>query len=618
MVVCGETVPYTSVGSKSPRFAETIVIALVEPPSNDARCSRMKIECDKCSAKYSIADEKVRGKTFKIRCKKCSNVIIVRDKAAADAGVLGGDEGAAATGWHLAINGETVGPMPEDDVRQRFRAGEIDRDTAVWQEGFEDWVPLGDVDTFADLASSAGHAAADPFASANQEDYAAAQAQAQAQAHAHMHGGAAVAASPVSAPVSARGGGMAVAESSPRVTRLTGQRNENSVLFSLDSLQALATGGGGGGPSGGAARSAAPSRQGPRGLATVAPSSEGSGLIDIRALGAMVGSDAAPTHSSGGASSKSVDDSTLPSFGGANLGGLASTPLTPQVAAVDHHHMAASQPQRSNAPLYVLMVLLLLGIVGLGAFVALRKPEQVIVEKTVPGEPAPSVKGGADDEDDKDKDKDKDKDDKDKDEAGAAKDEEGEKDEGEAAEGEDKAEGGDEKGTDPAGKSPTKKPSSSSSSKPSSSSSSSKPSTPTTTKPTPAPSSSSLDVDCILDPNLPKCKGGSSSKPGTPKPTPAPADPSLPDTLTTSDIKAGVTPMKDAAKSCGAKHGASPGEKVKVKLSIAGATGNVTSAAAEPPHQGTPLGNCVAAALKKAHFKKFKKPSLGAVYPVSM
>jgi len=27
----------------------------------------MKIECDKCGAKYSIADDKVRGKTFKIR-----------------------------------------------------------------------------------------------------------------------------------------------------------------------------------------------------------------------------------------------------------------------------------------------------------------------------------------------------------------------------------------------------------------------------------------------------------------------------------------------------------------------------------------------------------------------
>src|SRR5688572_20165429 len=146
----------------------------------------MKIECDKCSAKYSIADEKVRGKTFKIRCKKCSNVIIVRDKVAAAAGGGGGvdvavDQGQA--GWHLAINGETVGPMSEDDVRARYDSGEIDKDTAIWQEGFEDWVPLGDVDAFADLPDRAIAARGDdPFASANQDDYAAAGAMMSAQA----------------------------------------------------------------------------------------------------------------------------------------------------------------------------------------------------------------------------------------------------------------------------------------------------------------------------------------------------------------------------------------------------------------------------------------------------
>ncbi len=38
----------------------------------------MKIICDNCATKYSIADEKVRGKVFKIRCKKCSHIIVVR------------------------------------------------------------------------------------------------------------------------------------------------------------------------------------------------------------------------------------------------------------------------------------------------------------------------------------------------------------------------------------------------------------------------------------------------------------------------------------------------------------------------------------------------------------
>lgn len=38
----------------------------------------MKFACDKCGAKYSIADEKVHGKILRIRCKKCSHIVEVR------------------------------------------------------------------------------------------------------------------------------------------------------------------------------------------------------------------------------------------------------------------------------------------------------------------------------------------------------------------------------------------------------------------------------------------------------------------------------------------------------------------------------------------------------------
>ena len=41
----------------------------------------MKIVCENCGAKYSIADEKVKGKVFKIRCKKCSESIVIRGDA---------------------------------------------------------------------------------------------------------------------------------------------------------------------------------------------------------------------------------------------------------------------------------------------------------------------------------------------------------------------------------------------------------------------------------------------------------------------------------------------------------------------------------------------------------
>ena len=580
----------------------------------------MKIECDKCSAKYSIADEKVRGKTFKIRCKKCSNVIIVRDKVAAAAAGGGGAEAApdqAHPGWHLAINGETVGPMSEDDVRARYDAGEIDKDTAIWQEGFEDWVPLGDVEGFADLPDRVAPTGDDPFASANQDDYAAA-------------GGVAAAAA-MQQPVAAVGGdpyGQPEEPQSPRVSSLTGQRNENSVLFSLDSLQALATGGGAAAQApaaggGGGAAGPGNTRTGTKGLATVAPGSEGSGLIDIRALGAMVGSDAQAPAAAATAGA-AVDDAALPSFGGSGLGGLAAAPLVPQPepAGAAAAAAAAQPPARSNAPLYFMMAILILAVVGLGVYIVLKPPaEPVVVTQDNPD--APSVKAvGADEEEDKDEDDDDE--DEDKDDDGEEKDDGDEEDEGGDDGEEEGAEDGDDAGTlADGGKGKGKKgkgkgkgggkggsskspldgfPSGSSDPAP---------------KPKDSPKSSKgsdLDVDCILDPKA--CgKGKSSSK----KPAQTGAtDPSLPEKLSTTDIRAGVAPVKGAAKSCGSRHGAKKGEKVKVKLSISGKTGSVTKASAQSPHAGTPLGNCVASALKKAKFKKFRKASLGAVYPVTM
>src|SRR6476660_926574 len=101
----------------------------------------MKIVCDSCGTKYSIADEKVRGKVFKIRCKKCSHIIVVRggdgaaSKEASDQGAsafpdegqatiaAGGPAGFGGIGdavWHLVIDREQVGPMTPDEVRSKF------------------------------------------------------------------------------------------------------------------------------------------------------------------------------------------------------------------------------------------------------------------------------------------------------------------------------------------------------------------------------------------------------------------------------------------------------------------------------------------------------------------
>lgn len=113
-----------------------------------------------------------------------------------------------------------------------------------------------------------------------------------------------------------------------------------------------------------------------------------------------------------------------------------------------------------------------------------------------------------------------------------------------------------------------------------------------------------LDVDCILDPTLSKCMKGTDSD--------------LPDTLTTTEVKQGVQPVKAQARACGPTHEAAAGETVAIKLSVAGATGRVTSAVAQSPHRGTALGQCVADALANARFRRFRNASLGIVYPVSM
>src|SRR5215831_8503700 len=138
----------------------------------------MKIVCDACQAKYSISDDKVQGKVFKIRCKKCSNIIVVRGGASAaeqapapqqekdtrvyDYGYEGGDHAPAGDEavWHVVINQDQVGPMTAIDVQKRLRIGEIDAETYVWREGFADWMPLAQVDTFTGLVGPGAAAAA--------------------------------------------------------------------------------------------------------------------------------------------------------------------------------------------------------------------------------------------------------------------------------------------------------------------------------------------------------------------------------------------------------------------------------------------------------------------------
>jgi len=56
----------------------------------------MKFQCDRCKTRYSIADERVRGKILKIRCKNCSAVITVREDMGVSPAAASATKGAAS------------------------------------------------------------------------------------------------------------------------------------------------------------------------------------------------------------------------------------------------------------------------------------------------------------------------------------------------------------------------------------------------------------------------------------------------------------------------------------------------------------------------------------------
>jgi len=331
----------------------------------------MKIVCDACQAKYSISDDKVQGKVFKIRCKKCSNIIVVRGGASAaepappaqekdtrvyDYGYEGGGEappaGADDAVWHVVINSDQVGPMTAAEVQQRFAASEIDAETYAWREGFADWIPLSQVDAFAELVSSGSVTTA---AAGNGSGNVAA-----------MFGGGEEAGTVRSDPgdlfaaASSRGaeasddggdlfGSKPVAtkdQAQATSSKLRGERNENSVLFSLNNLAQLASDK----PMVSSSSSSASSS----GHATGAAGGEGSGLIDIRSMasaylggGGALGAKPATSSAIG-----SIDD--LPVFGG---GGGFSEPAV---------IVPTARAQSNSKMMYVLI-----GSVGLLAVAAI-------------------------------------------------------------------------------------------------------------------------------------------------------------------------------------------------------------------------------------------------------
>jgi TonB family protein len=562
----------------------------------------MKIVCDACGAKYAIADEKVRGKVFKIRCKKCSNVIVVRGLSgegdAADEQLSQqetrtfgydeqeGAEAASSEGvWHLVIDQDQIGPITDEEVRERFARGEVDRDTYAWREGFGDWMPLAAIDVFADLGSghasgrvagaSAGSAespAADPFSAADSGGDGGGDLFGGANAGDGLFGD--------------NGAGSAADR------RLRGERNENSVLFSLGNLAALASD---------APKVAAPSSAmgaAPAGRAQ-AGGSEGSGLIDIRSMaqsylgGKDRGGAAVPMSSFGPVEPVSFSTQSP-----------VLLPQTPVSGGGSNKTLIAAIIGGSAAVVVAVVVVLIIVLrSGDGPTVANGTPGAVTDPTgeaanpdTPPGTstPDPTAAGG-----------------------GTAK-------PSGTVPGTVVTPPPDQQAADIAGRKPDegtgKNPRTPTSGRterePGSSRTPSGSRDPDKTekpadKPTPTPPAGGggcLDeVGCLLADKPPACcskysgGGGGSKKPGGG----SGGDSNLPEKLTRSDITAGINKVRSGVTGCSSK---GSGEvKVTVKVEGSGSVGDVSVKSAP----NAALGTCVANAVKKA---KFAKTQEGATF----
>lgn len=364
----------------------------------------MKIVCDNCTTKYQIADEKVSGKAFKIRCKKCGHVIVVNkspgetssaQQPQPDAGAAPADAAAPPPAepappsdavWHLVIDREQVGPMTAEEVKAKIKSGQVDAETYGWKEGFDDWLKLSAIDNF-----KGDFVARDDQATRRAEPAAAPAERPAAEPSADLFNAAGMARAASSAAptlMTDNAGGDAMMARSAAVEPpmssgqesealgagkgMKGARSENSVLFSLNNLSALAGGGESPGRPGASASADKP------GYANV--QSEASGLIDIRAMAAA---HLSSSNQAGPSSSRGPD---------MLLGGDIAPVFAP---VATNMLLPSAEPQGIPKWVYALVGVGALAIIGMIVFLViyLQSPAQPTVVATGPtaGSTGPGV-----------------------------------------------------------------------------------------------------------------------------------------------------------------------------------------------------------------------------------
>ncbi len=342
----------------------------------------MKISCPACSAKYSIADDKVQERLAKIRCRKCGATIVIDGKtsppnvytAAGDSAEVSAPPAAPAsadggTEYSIDFGEGDQRNLPLREIVSAYKSGQITTETYVWADGFTDWKPLSEVPELMSAVSGGATATPAPW-DARPTAQRSSQLPRTTQAartgtnrpSGDLFGGVSRAGNEddvaTSAPEQPSGGGSG-----------TGARNESSVLFSLSALTS-------------AAQNQRPSARPP----AASSSKDDSGLIDLKAL------TAAAVKSDTGAMAMPAVPAVAPLASPlgvpAPLGGFGS-PLGGAVASG-----ADLEPKKNKTPI-IIAALLCVGMLAVAAAIALKPappppPAPVVIAAPPAPTPAPT------------------------------------------------------------------------------------------------------------------------------------------------------------------------------------------------------------------------------------
>jgi predicted Zn finger-like uncharacterized protein len=341
----------------------------------------MKITCQSCQSKYNVADEKVQGKIVKIRCRKCGATIVVNgsEGAATNGGapaesVANGASGGGEGQWHVNVSETDQRTVSLAELVDLYNAGAVNQETFIWTDGMDDWKPLAEVEAVVSalnagtasppVATDPPRAAASfvPAAASSGPSFAASPGVQAASATASVEpkraavkreGGRSrdlfgttddIQTSASASP--SKGAAAQAAGLSPAVddSKLTGERNESSVLFSLAVLTKSAD--------------AAPASQ------PAKNNKEDSGLIDLKALAAKAESMRPPAAA---AAAPAADVFSAPL-------GAAPMPLGAPLGAVhssgDEGQAKSKLPMIIGAGIGAVVVLVLGVVIGVKVFAA--------------------------------------------------------------------------------------------------------------------------------------------------------------------------------------------------------------------------------------------------------